>query len=144
MDFFFFWLHLMTCGTSPTRDQTCTPCSGNMESQPLDHQGSLHADFLVAACGLLLSCGMQTLSCSMPTLSCSPRAGSSSPTRDRTRAPLHWEHGVLSTGPPGKSLSTCTLFSPNKHFTCFTTFHLFVGIHFTKLTGHRPCHWPLV
>ena len=34
---------------------------------------------LVAACGLL-SCGMQTLSCSM-------HVGSSSPTRDRTRAP---------------------------------------------------------
>ena len=34
---------------------------------------------LVAACGLL-SCGMRTLSCSM-------HAESSSPTRDRTRAP---------------------------------------------------------
>ena len=27
----------------------------------------------------------------------------SSPTRDRTHAPLHWKHGVLTTGPPGKS-----------------------------------------
>ena len=25
---------------SPTRDQTCTPCSGSVESQPLDCQGS--------------------------------------------------------------------------------------------------------
>ena len=29
--------------------------------------------------------------------------GSSSPTRDRTHAPLHWEHGVLAIGAPGKS-----------------------------------------
>ena len=34
---------------------------------------------------LVASCGMQDLS---------------SPTRDRT---LHWEHGVLATGPPGSS-----------------------------------------
>ena len=27
----------------------------------------------------------------------------SSPTRDRTRVPLQWKHGVLTTGPPGKS-----------------------------------------
>ena len=26
--------------SSPIRDQTCTPCSGSTESQPLDHQGS--------------------------------------------------------------------------------------------------------
>ena len=26
---FFLWLHLMARGTSPTRHQTCTPCSGN-------------------------------------------------------------------------------------------------------------------
>ena len=34
----------------------------------------------------------------------------SSPTRDRTCCPLHWKHGVLTTGPPGKSLlATSTL-----------------------------------
>ena len=27
----------------------------------------------------------------------------SSPTRDRTRAPLQWKRGVLTTGPPGNS-----------------------------------------
>ena len=42
---------------------------------------------LVAAC-VLLSCGVQTLSCNM-------HVGSSS---------LHWECGVLTTAPPGKSL----------------------------------------
>ena len=31
-------------------------------------------------------------------------AGCSSLTRDQTPGPLHWEHGVLTTGPPGKSL----------------------------------------
>ena len=30
----------------------------------------------------------------------------SSPARDRTHpCPLHWEHGVLTTGPSGKSLN---------------------------------------
>ena len=29
--------------------------------------------------------------------------GSSSLTRDRTRAPLHWDRRVLATGPPGSS-----------------------------------------
>ena len=31
--------------------------------------------------------------------------GSSSLIRDRTQAPRHWQHGVLATGPPGKSLT---------------------------------------
>ena len=35
----------------------------------------------------IFSCGMWDLS---------------SLTRDRTQAPLHWDHGVLATGPPGK------------------------------------------
>ena len=30
--------------------------------------------------------------------------GSSSPTRDRTWGPLHWEQRVITTGPPGRSL----------------------------------------
>ena len=30
--------------------------------------------------------------------------GSSSLTRDRTQAPFHWQLGVLTTGPPGRSL----------------------------------------
>ena len=41
-------------------------------------------------------------------LSCGMHVGSSSLTRDRTRAPSPWERGVLSTAPPGKSL-TCVL-----------------------------------
>ena len=40
---------------------------------------------LIAACRLLLW-----------------HVGSSFPTRDHTRAPLHWEYGVLATGTPGK------------------------------------------
>ena len=50
---------------------------------------------LVAACGIF-SCGMQALCCSMwdpiPQLGIEP-------------GPPHWEHGVLDTGPPGKSFS---------------------------------------
>ena len=33
-----------------------------------------------------------------------PLVGSSSLTRDGTLGPLHWEQGVLATGPPGKFL----------------------------------------
>ena len=36
-------------------------------------------------------------------------AGSSSLTRDGTPAPLHWELGVLATGPPGESQTQCFL-----------------------------------
>ena len=38
----------------------------------------------------------------------------------------------------------CTLFPPNKHFTRFTTLHLYVGIHFYTADSPGPCHWPLV
>ena len=38
----------------------------------------------------------------------------------------------------------CTLFLPNKHFTCFTTFHLYVEIHFHTADTRGPCHWILV
>ena len=41
--------------------------------------------FILAAPGL--GCGTRDLSCGMRDLSCGTRAGSSSPTRDRTRAP---------------------------------------------------------
>ena len=48
----------------------------------LDYGGSWlwHAGSLVAACGI-----------EFPDLALNP-------------GPLHWEHGVLATGPPGKSL----------------------------------------
>ena len=38
--FFFFWPRGTQDLSSLTRDGTCTPCSGSMESQPLDCQGS--------------------------------------------------------------------------------------------------------
>ena len=31
-------------------------------------------------------------------------------------------------------------FSSNKHFTCFTTFHLSVEIHFYTADGPEPCY----
>ena len=49
----------------------------------------------------------------------------------------------LSLSPP-MCLSTRTLFPPNKHFTHFTTFHLYVEIHFYTADGPGPCHWSLV
>ena len=59
-----------------------------------------HGIFVVA-CGsfffLFFSRGMRTLSCGM-------HAGSSSPNQGSNPGPLHWEHEVLPTGPPGKSL----------------------------------------
>ena len=36
--FIYFWLHLITYGTSLTRDWTHAPCGGSVESWPLDHQ----------------------------------------------------------------------------------------------------------
>ena len=57
----------------------------------------------VVVCGRL-SCGMQTLSCGMWTLSCGMPAGTYFPDQGSTLGPLHWEHGVLPIGPPGKSL----------------------------------------
>ena len=49
---------------------------------------------------------MWAFSFGVHTLSCGMHAGSSSLTRDRTPGPLHWEHGVLPTGPPGSPLNT--------------------------------------
>ena len=49
----------------------------------------------------------------------------------------------LSLSPP-LCLCTCTLFPPNKHLTCFTTFCLYVEIHFCTAEGPGPCHRPLV
>ena len=47
--------------------------------------------------------------------------------------------------PPHVSIHTyCTLFPPNGHFTCFTTFHLYVEIHFFIADGPGSCHWTLI
>ena len=53
------------------------------------------------------------------------------------------EHVILSE-PAHVSLVTHTLFPPNKHITCFTTFHLYVETHFYKAIRPGPCHWLLV
>ena len=39
-------------------------------------------------------------------------------------------------------LSTHTLFPSNKHFTCFTSFHLVVEFHFYTASSPGPCHRP--
>ena len=40
--------------------------------------------------------------------------------------------------------STSILFPPSRHFTCFTTSHLYVEIHFYTADRLGPCYWPLV
>ena len=45
---------------------------------------------------------------------------------------------------PSVCLATRTLFLPNKHFTCFTTFPLHAKIHFYITDMPRSCHWPLL
>ena len=74
--------------------------------------------YLFILAGLGLSCGTQEPCCSMQTsqlqhadsqlqhvdsqLWCA--CGIQCPDRGSNPGPLHWEHGVLPTGPPGKSL----------------------------------------
>ena len=42
---FFFFGHMgMWVLSAPTRDRTCAPCSGSMESSPVDHPGIPEAD----------------------------------------------------------------------------------------------------
>ena len=58
---------------------------------------------------------LQHVGSSVFTVACrifySWRGGSSSLTRDRTWGLLHWEPEVLATGPPGKSLERCFVYS---------------------------------
>ena len=49
--FLFAALQGMQDLSSLTRDQTCAPCSGSVESQPLNHQGN---PFFLPTCSLLL------------------------------------------------------------------------------------------
>ena len=57
--------------------------------------------FLIYLAVLDLSCSMRDLfSCSMGTLSSA--CGIQFPDYGLNPGPLHWEHGVLATGPPGK------------------------------------------
>ena len=87
-----------------------------------------------------VSCSMQDLHCWVQDLCHSmwdlqlQHAGSSSPIMDQTWALLHWEHGVLTTWPPGKSLL---------HFKS-----IFLLVHFplvwqTELIHRRPLYLPV-
>ena len=62
-----------------------------------------HAGFLLAACRLF-SGSMRTLSCGMWTSQLQHVCRIQFPDQGSNPGPLHWEHGVLPTGPPGKSL----------------------------------------
>ena len=59
-------------------------------------------------CAESFSCGMQALSCSMRDLV--PWPGIEPP------GPLDWEHSVLATGPPGKSLANTLFYSISNQF----------------------------
>ena len=48
--FFFFFAMWHEDLSSPTRDGTCTPCSGGTKSYPLDSQGSPQLVFLGELC----------------------------------------------------------------------------------------------
>ena len=68
------------------------------------------------------------------------------------RNPEEMPHKSDSNYPEGATLSlslhmhlsTWTLFLPTKHFTCFTTFCLYVQIPFCTGDRSQSCHWPLV
>ena len=71
--------------------------------------------------------------------------GSSSPPRDRTQALLPWQHGVLTTGPPGKSRETFFFFLIF-YFFCPMACGILVcrpGIEPGPLvmTARSPSHW---
>ena len=60
------------------------------------------------------------------------------------KSDLSCHEGVTLSLSPPLCLCTGTLFPPNKHFTRFTTFCLYVEIHFCTADGPGPCHRPLV
>ena len=77
--FIYLWLHGMWNLSSPTRDWTCTPCIGSMESKSLEGQGSPKRDFSYLRPSLHL--GHRPLSLSPPqgfcNIKCPPSAVSS-------------------------------------------------------------------
>ena len=40
--------------------------------------------------------------------------------RFQTHCPMHWESGVLTTGPPGKSLGKILLIKKHSHSACLS------------------------
>ena len=86
------------------------------------HVGSL---IFVAACRIF-HCSMQTLSCSMWDLV---------PWPGIEPGPLHWECGVLATGPPGKSPMGGLISSPSQTEMCGPTVYDDYG---ADATCHSP------
>ena len=80
----------------------------------LQHTGSSlpHAGSLVAACGLLVAAyGIQF------------------PDQGSNPGPLHWERGILTTGPPGKSLvGTSVILKYLAYILFFFFFNIFIGV----------------
>ena len=97
--------------------------------------------FLIYLAVLGLSCSMQDLfSCGMGTLSSA--CGIQFPDQALNPGPLHWERGVLATGPPGKSQDecsdrkrtnlVCSLFPPSEDTTRWPSANQHVGHHQTS------------
>ena len=51
----------------------------------------------------------------------------------------NYQEGTTLSEPAHVSIHTYS-FSPSKHFTCFTTFQLYVEIYFYTADGLGPCH----
>ena len=60
------------------------------------------------------------------------------------RTPITGDSRGVTVSPPESIHTYCALFLPNKRFTCFTTFHLYVEIHFHTADTRGPCRWILV
>ena len=69
--FFFFFGHMgMWVLSAPTRDRSCPPCSGSMESSPVDHRGSPQKiSFFFLNC-ISLSCSKKALNSEAWALEC--------------------------------------------------------------------------
>ena len=93
---FNFYFLATLCGmwdlSSLARDWTCAPCSGRVESLPLDCQGILIFLFLFLFIYLFIYFWPHHVACRFlaPWPGIEPR-------------PWQWKHGVLTTGPPGNS-----------------------------------------
>ena len=111
-----WYLIIFSLFAIPFKTFICIYLSECAESQ-LQHTGSSlwHAGSLLVACKLLAAAyGIQF-----------SNQGSNS-------GPLHWEYGVLATGPPGKSLPFLVYLS-FWHLTPFVIIYIFLEVHSSLL-----------
>ena len=97
------------CGIFPDQGSNPCPLHWQADSQPLHHQGS-------PACGIF-SCSIWDLLVVTFRLLVAARR-IQFPDQGSSPGPLNWERGVLTTGPPGKSLYILL------DFVCILSYHL--------------------